>query len=1083
MNRLKMLTALLLFLFLTLAVPLWPGTTGKIAGTVTGKADGSPLPGASVVVEGTSLGAAADLQGQFTILHVPPGTYTVQVYAIGYGKVRISDVRVYIDQTARLDVALEEETIEMAEVVVVAERALIKPDVATSVVAVSDRDMEAMPINNVVSAIGLQAGVRGGWSGPLGGAAQPSFVSNYSRGRVSVQGGLNIRGGEGDNILVQMNGVTLRDPRNNEPITRIPLSSVKEISVERGGFNAEYGQVRSGIVNIVTKEGDRQRYTGAFQFRYHPPAPKYWRGNGILDVHDPYSFALRPFFDPAVCWTGTDNGAWDEYTRNQYPSFAGWNAISRQLITDNIPSNDLTPLGAQRVFEYEIRKKQPNNEPDYDIDAGFGGPVPLISDKLGNLRFFASYRTNREMLLFPLSRPDYRDYDWNVQINSDISPTMKLRFSGLQGKQFTMRNNWDATGIYYFPRSAGDIAGIASSINSPSDLIGLFSDYNLSLADIEHRSLAAKLTHTIGSKTFYEISVEHFKRDYNVRQSALRDTSQLVEVVPGFFENSNPFGYWPYEDPTTGVLIYGGQHVAKARDFTSVNSTTFKIDLSSQLNFQNLVKAGLEFDYNDLDFNYGTIQSGGQAAEIYQNRVQMRLFPIRAAAYIQDKLEVKEFTANLGLRLDYGNSNVSWWSVDPYDKSFFSSSYNSALSFPKTDSKPQWQLSPRLGIAHPITAESKLFFNYGHFKQVPQYESLFRVERDASRAVTSFGDPDLILAKTVSYELGFDYILTQDLLLQVAAFYNDITDQQDFTTFQSLSKGFSYTKSTPNNYQDVRGFELTLRKAFGRWWSGFANYTYQVSTTGHFGSSRLYDDQSQQKKWDEATVNRYQDRPTPQPYARANLNLLTPSDFGPALFNHHVLGGIVLNLTLDWQAGYWTTWNPGALPSVAYNVKAKDFFNTYLRLDKAVNFGKFRTQLFVDVTNALNTRRLWNTGDYNYLASLHLPKSDVYTNIPGDDKVGNYRKPGIEFQPMEHVTELDPRGGKARAWYYEDRSGGYFEWKDVGGASQWVPVEQSRLDQVLKDKAYIDMPNASTYWFLDPRKIYFGLRLSFDLGR
>ncbi|MDZ7261908.1 MAG: TonB-dependent receptor [candidate division KSB1 bacterium] len=1080
MNQLNRVIALILLLTIAMTGPLWSGTTGKIAGTVIDKKTGEPLPGANVVIVGTTLGAATDINGKYTILYVSPGLYDVQVSMIGYAKVMAKEVRVLIDQTARVDFALEMEVIEGEVVTVVAERTIIKPDVATSVVAMSDKEVEELPINNVVSAIGLQAGIRGGWSGPLGGAARPSYVNNYIRGRVSVQGGLSIRGGEGDNILVEMDGVTLRDPRNNEPMTRMPLSSVKEISVERGGFNAEYGQVRSGIVNIVTKEGSKQGYSGSLQFRYSPPAPKYWRGPGILDVHDPYSFVLRPFFDPDVCWTGTDNGAWDEYTRSQYPSFMGWNEVSRILCSDNDPNNDLTPLGAQRVFEYETRKKQPNDQPDYDIDAGFGGPIPFVSEALGNLRFYTSYRTNREMLLFPLTRPDYRDYDWNFQVNSDITPSMRLRFSGLIGKQFTLRHNWDATGIYFYPRTPSEIASVASSIYSPTDLVMLFSDYNFCLADIGHRSFAAKLTHTISPKTFYEVSLEHFRRDYNVRPRALRDTSKVFEIIPGFYEDSNPFGYWPTQ--ARGIIVSGGQHVSKARDFTVVNSTTLKADFTSQVNFQNLVKAGIELDYNDLDFDYGTIMSGGQAAEKYANRVQMRVFPIRGATYIQDKLEVKEFTANLGLRLDYSNSNVNWWRVDPYSKSFFAPTAKelaAGITYPKEKSKAQWQLSPRLGIAHPITENSKLFFNYGHFKQLPQYESLFRVERNDVYAVTSFGNPNLILAKTISYELGFDYLLPQELLLQLAAFYNDISDQQDFTNYQSLAYGFSYTYSTSNNYQDTRGFELTLRKSAGRWWSGFANYTYLVNTTGHFGSSRRFDDKTEQKKWDEATVNLYQDRPIPQPYARVNLNLYTPEDFGPAVVNHHILGGFGLNLILDWQAGYWTTWNPGNLPYVAYNVKAVDFFNTYLRLDKTLTFGKFRMQLFVDINNVLNTRRLWNTGDYNYLASLHLPKSDVYTNIPGNDKVGDYRKPGVEFQPMEHVTRLDPRGGNERAWYYEDASGKYFEWVN----NQWVEVDKQRLDKALKDKAYIDMPNASTFWFLDPRKIYFGLRVSFDFSK
>ncbi|RPI03998.1 MAG: hypothetical protein EHM64_11425, partial [Ignavibacteriae bacterium] len=620
MKQLKKEIPYILLLTIVLTSLLWSGTTGKIAGTITDKTSGEALIGANIVVVGTSLGAAADINGQYSILFVPPGTYKVQISFIGYETTIINDVRVYIDQTARVDVSLGQQSLNTDEVVVVAERATIKADVATSVASVSSKEVEALPVSNVVSAIGLQAGVRGGWGSNPTGSTQPSFVSNYSRGRVSVQGGLSIRGGEGDNILFMVDGVTMRDPRNNEPSTQVSLSSVKEISVERGGFSAEYGQVRSGIINVVTREGAKQGYFGSMQTRVSPPAPKYYRGTGILDVLDPYSFALRPFFDPAVCWTGTGNGAWDEYTKNQYPSFDGWNALSTRLNSDNNPNNDLTPLGAQRVFEYETRKKQPNNQADYDIDAGFGGPVPFIGEALGNLRFFTSYRSTREMLLFPLSRPDYSDYDWSLQVNSDITPTMKLRVSALTGKQYTIRHNWDATGIYFYPRYASDVAGVASAFGSPGDLGALFSDFNFSLSDIGKRSLSAKLTHALNAHTYYEISVENFRRDYNTRPTAPRNPSTLDQVIPGFYENGNPFGYYSKEY-TDGIILTGGQHFAKARDFSVMNSTTFKADISSQLNFQNLVKAGVEFLYNDLNFDYGTIQSGGQATEKYTSRV------------------------------------------------------------------------------------------------------------------------------------------------------------------------------------------------------------------------------------------------------------------------------------------------------------------------------------------------------------------------------------------------------------------------------------------------------------------------------
>ncbi len=672
----RMMRALILLSVLLSPASLWSGETGKIAGKITDKTTREPLAAANVVVVGTSLGAAANLEGEYTILHVPPGTYNLRVSSVGYGTVTINDVRVYIDQTARVDVPMASAVIEGSEIVVVAELPVIKRDVATSVVAVSDEEIASLPVTSVVSAIGLQAGIRGGWGGSPNGATQPTFVSNYTRGTVSVQQGPSIRGGGGDNVLFMVDGVTLRDPRNSEPMTRIPLNAVQEISVERGGFNAEYGQVRSGVVNIVTKEGPKRGYSGGIQIRFAPAAPKYWKAPGVPDVTDPYSFALRPFFDPAVCWTGTDNGAWDKYMRAQYPEFGGWNEVARVLNTDTDPNNDVTPLGAQRIFMYEIRKRQINDKPDYDIDAGFGGPVPVIGEALGDLRFYTSYRGTRDMLLFPLTRPDYRDYDWTLRINSDITPTMKLRFSGMMGKQFTIRHNWDGTGIYFYPHWPNEIAGVISSIGSSSDFLPMFSDFNFALADIGHQSLAGKLTHSINPSTYYEVSLEHFRRDYDVRPPALRDTSLKTEVIPGFFEDSNPFGYWPYN--VLGVALPGAsrEFVSKARDFSVFNTTTFKADFTSQLNFENLLKAGVEFVTNDLDFDYGTI---GQASQdtVYSTRVQERVFPLRGAVYVQNKLELKEFTVNAGLRLEYSNSNVDWWAVAAYDPSLFSSKYSS----------------------------------------------------------------------------------------------------------------------------------------------------------------------------------------------------------------------------------------------------------------------------------------------------------------------------------------------------------------------------------------------------------------------
>jgi outer membrane receptor protein involved in Fe transport len=1051
MNQLKRFFFLMLILMIVTISQLWSGTTGKIAGIITDKATGETLIGANIVVVGTSLGGVTDVNGQYTILYLPPGTYKVQISFIGYKTIVVNDARVFIDQTTRVDIALEPQAIEVGETIIIAERNIIKADVATSVVDVSVGEVMNLPATNIQNVLDMQAGIKDG----------------------------KIRGSDMDQSLFLLDGVTMRDPRNNQAIIKVALSSVKELSLERGGFNAEYGQVQSGITKVVTNEGKQKGYSGSFMVSMSPPAAKYFQGNGSQDVHDPNSYWMRPFLDPAVCWTGTNNGAWDKYTRDHYLTFEGWNAISQQKMRDNDPNNDLTPQGAQRAFEYETRKRQINNQPDYNIDAGFGGPVPLISEALGNLRFFASYRSQRDMLLFPMTRPDYSDYDGRLVVTANLTKSMTLRVSALAGNIATMEDNWNKGSYPHWPY---EIAGGTGG----SSLFNMFSDWTYSLTDIDHRSLSAKITHTLGPKTLYEFSVEYFRRNYFSRPPARRDTSIVTEVVPGFYESSNPYGYYPSATSSDGVIIYAGEQQSLARDNSAASSTTVKFDITSQVDFSNEVKAGVEFVYNDLSLDYGFIQMQTDGKS-YASRVLMRNYPVRGAAYLQDKLETQGFTLNAGLRLDYSNSNTDWWAFDPYNLRFIGEKYSELTPYRMTTAKGQWQLSPRLGISHPITENSKLYFNYGHFKQMPQYEAAFRFDRRNDNTLARLGDPNQILAKTISYELGYDHqLFGGELLLQVAAFYRDISDQSNQTTYNPII-GKTYSLTTSNGYSDIRGFELTLRKSVGRWFYGFVNYTYQATSNGNFDLVQKYEDPFRQTTYKDDITNAnniYQTHNVPSPFARANLNFSTPEDFGPRILEHSILGDFMVSLLLNWSQGGWTTYNPQKLPGVVNNIQFVDSYDGTLRASKSFVFTHFNIQLFADISNLFNLRRLNNTDDRAYRESLHLPTSDAYPNIPGDDKFGDYRKPGVEWQPTDVLGSTTKLSAGTRAYYYEYNTGQYWHYTDdqsIPMADRWTLVDPAKVNQMIEDKAYINMPNPSTFWFLNPRNITYGLRVSFDL--
>ncbi|RKY53950.1 MAG: hypothetical protein DRP89_05530, partial [Candidatus Neomarinimicrobiota bacterium] len=98
--------------------------------------------------------------------------------------------------------------------------------------------------------------------------------------------------------------------------------------------------------------------------------------------------------------------------------------------------------------------------------------------------------------------------------------------------------------------------------------------------------------------------------------------------------------------------------------------------------------------------------------------------------------------------------------------------------------------------------------------------------------------------------------------------------------------------------------------------------------------------------------------------------------------------------------------------------------------------------------------------------------------IPGNDRPGDYRKTGTEFQPMEYTSNyLDLNAPDKLVIYYDGETEDYYQFTDSG----WQEVPNAKIDKLLEDKAYIDMPNQSFFTFLEPRDIYFGMTVSFDL--
>jgi len=226
MRKLRMLIALLVLPTLMFA----QSTTAKLAGVVA-DADGNPLVGANVVVEGSNLGAATDQLGRYYILDVPVGDYNLRAEYIGYTSVIEAGVRTSVGFTTTVDFALDVASVAGQEVTVTRERPLINPN-ATNTTRVVDKELiDAFAVRGVENIVNLQTGV----------------VNGYFRGSRS-----------GDSRYY-VDGVPVKDVYGGGNLLNgNSQSSLQEISVQTGGFSAEYGGANGGIVNITTKTGGTQ---------------------------------------------------------------------------------------------------------------------------------------------------------------------------------------------------------------------------------------------------------------------------------------------------------------------------------------------------------------------------------------------------------------------------------------------------------------------------------------------------------------------------------------------------------------------------------------------------------------------------------------------------------------------------------------------------------------------------------------------------------------------------------------------------------------------------------------------------------
>ena len=282
----------LLLLAALLPATLHAGSTGKVAGKVVDRQTGEGIPGVNIILTGTTLGAATNLDGEYTILNVPPGTYELKATAIGYAPVTVREVRVNIDLTTRINIEMGEAVLELdEEVVITATRPLVRKDLTASTAVVGDEEIQALPVTEVSEVLNLQAG----------------YIDGH------------VRGGRQGEVAYWIDGVPVTDVYDGGTVVEVNTNQVQELQLVSGAFNAEYGQALSGIVNIATKEGSNNfsGSIGSYFGDYISPNDSIFMG---IDNVNPVAIAN---FDASLSGPIINDRLFFSIN-GRYNSFGGW---------------------------------------------------------------------------------------------------------------------------------------------------------------------------------------------------------------------------------------------------------------------------------------------------------------------------------------------------------------------------------------------------------------------------------------------------------------------------------------------------------------------------------------------------------------------------------------------------------------------------------------------------------------------------------------------------------------------------------------------------------------------------------------
>lgn len=790
-------------------------------------------------------------------------------------------------------------------------------------------------------------------------------VENFSE-VVELQAGVvngHFRGGRLGEVGYWVDGLPVTDVFDGGLALSIENDMVQEAQIVTGAFNAEYGQALSGIVNVVTKDGsnDFEGSFSGFLGDYVSGSSELIGGTPVFPGLDDLSAAAVQNAEGSLSGPILKDRLFF-FTSGRYFKNDGW-IVGRNVFTfDDVGLDPIT----QRIALL-------NPLGSGDSAAVALNPFEKVSGQAKlTARFGRGMRLSANLIA---SREDFRDYD---------------------------------LGLFFFPDA---------QLQKQRD------SYNTYL----------KWTHSLSNATFYEAG---FTNNYTRFDEYLfEDPLDPRYRDPEIFEFTDPL--------TTSNFKVGGTN--NDRFSRSTNTWLGKLDFTSQIDDVNLVKVGVEGRYHTLDFADELVVVQNENGETPEQRGQFvadngsySYNPVEFSGYVQDKVELGGLIINAGIRLDYFDSNglVFRDPTDPFavflenrlivrddagapildengNPQFYTNPDGSVDFTPDRyfeEAETSIQVSPRLGVAFPITEGGVVHFSYGQFFQAPNFELLYQnpyflLGTGGSGLIGLIGNANLKPEQTIQGEIGLKQQLTANSAVEVTAFYRNIRNLTGTATDPIAVSGSSarYGRLVNSDFGFVRGFILRFDQRVGTSLFAGVDYTFQVARANASDPAQAYNAAANDRSLVEQQIvpTNWDQRHT----VTASLTYENARfDAGFGLLMSYGSGEPYTPQRTTLQTG---TIIPTRIP---LNSEIKpSTVNVNLTAYKNIRlFGTHTAQVFTKVDNLLDTRNevgvFGDTGRGTYSLQRNVDAS----TFRGDPRFlnRNYVRPGFFSQPRRVVLGL-----------------------------------------------------------------------------